>query len=219
MPLSVLLLAAMLQASPAASATSSTPTPTTRPAHDRDPWVFRCVLDDNARMLIISLGDNWWMAFDTVHCSIYKLWHGEIELTGAVYDTKHGPQPHAKGRFVLDGKTPIRFDVGANDSVAHWGGYELRDNLVTLKWKRGDATFKLTPKHDGEILNLVIDWIADDKSTISAQVPTSVVVKTDRMTDADGDTLNETITFPKSGPLTLKLNLSEANGKREEPSK
>lgn len=145
--------------------------PATRPAPDRDPWVFRCVLDDNPRMLIISLGDGWWMAFDTVHCSIYKLWHGEIELTGAVYDTKHGPQPKAKGTFVINGRPPLKLDVYPHTrhwtpttkphnrqpiGPVRWRGYELKDGRVTLKWDAGAYQLALTPTNQSDHVDFTL---------------------------------------------------------------
>lgn len=171
MPISALLLVALLQVSPTTPEPSPAPaapapaaTPATRPAHDRDPWVFRCVLDDNARMLIISLGDGWWMAFDTVHCGVYKLWQGEIELTGAVYDTKHGPQPHAKGRFVVS--DPISWVVGPQEQhhSPQWLGYLLKDDRVTLNWRQGPVRFALSPSLKTDHIEAQLTTTSDDKS-------------------------------------------------------
>lgn len=202
-----LVLAAFFQTQPA-------PAP---PTHDRDPWVFRCVLDDNPRMLIISLGDHWWMAFDTVHCSIYKVWKGEIELTGAVYDTKHGPQPHAKGRFVLDGKSSIVFEAGSKDSYASWRGYELNGDHVILKWNRGDVAFELSPTLYGDSLRLVVAHSAGAKASV--RVPNAVAYSTDQTSDVDGSNVNADIQLPATGPLTITLPLAEKNTDNQEPKK
>ena len=75
--------------------------PTTAPAgvpeRGRDPWVFRCVLDGRPRVAVVALSHDFWAAWDTADCGIYKVWRGGMDLTGSVYDTKHGPQPQTTG--------------------------------------------------------------------------------------------------------------------------
>jgi hypothetical protein len=63
----------------------------------RDPWVFRCVLDKNPRMVVIALHEHLWVAYDTTTCSLYKAWDGDVKFQGAVYDDIHGPQPETRG--------------------------------------------------------------------------------------------------------------------------
>lgn len=197
---SLLLVSALLHAQPAAPANRPAPAdgraPTTAPAatqptHDREPWVFRCVLDNNPRMLVINLGQNWWMAFDTVTCSIYKLWQGEIELTGAVYDTKHGPQPKAKGRFVIDGRPPLKLEPYPGNKnwtpaqkphgiqpigPSQWRGYELNEDGVTLKWDAGPYQLSLKPinqfDHIDFILTVVRKAEAVAKNEVADELPT-----------------------------------------------
>ncbi len=226
----VLLLALLLQAqstTPAAPGGSSpkgdSPPPTTRPAHDRDPWVFRCVLDDNARMLVISLGDHWWMAFDTVHCSVYKIWNGEIELTGAVYDTKHGPQPHAKGTFLLDGKSPIRFEVGASPDMTpaiRWLGYSLHDDHVTLKWNSGTVGFELTPIRDGEMLRIDLKTSSESAGQpITASLPADVAMLMEPSFDGEAGATRRMTSLPHNGETAFRCNLTKMPVKHESDTK
>ncbi|HMQ01322.1 MAG TPA: cytochrome C, partial [Cyclobacteriaceae bacterium] len=63
----------------------------------RDPWVFRSVLDGQPRMVTVALHDDLYLAFDARHAGLYKAWKGGVILDGAVYTTKHGPQPTTKG--------------------------------------------------------------------------------------------------------------------------
>jgi len=67
------------------------------PDRPRDPWVFRSVLDERPRMITIALHKNMWSAYDTQKCGLYKAWKGGIDFDGAVYTTKHGPQPTSFG--------------------------------------------------------------------------------------------------------------------------
>lgn len=63
--------------------------PVLRPGVDgrgRDPWVFRCIFEDRTRMLIFALGNNLWMAFNPETCGVYKVWRGDIDFRGKVWD-------------------------------------------------------------------------------------------------------------------------------------
>ncbi|MEL7240591.1 MAG: hypothetical protein AAGK78_17165, partial [Planctomycetota bacterium] len=66
-------------------------------ARGRDPWVFRCTLDGRPRVIVVALGQDLWAAYDATTCNVYKVWSGDINLTGSVYDTRHGPQPKSVG--------------------------------------------------------------------------------------------------------------------------
>ncbi|MCC6463291.1 MAG: DUF1080 domain-containing protein [Saprospiraceae bacterium] len=68
--------------------------PANRP---NDPWVFRSVLDKQARMITFALNDNLWVAYSTDSCALYKAWAGNADFEGAVYNMRHGPQPISVG--------------------------------------------------------------------------------------------------------------------------
>ncbi len=72
------------------------------------PWVFRSVLDLQPRMLTLALDENLWAAYHADNGALYKVWKGNVELTGAVYDTYHGPQPVSLGDayMVNENKSP-----------------------------------------------------------------------------------------------------------------
>jgi hypothetical protein len=83
----------IVSAQPAASTQ-----PTTRPA---DPWVFRCSLEGRPRMLVIALHSDLYLAYDTQDGKLTYAWSGDVEFTGTVYDTRHGPQPKTRGKPLL----------------------------------------------------------------------------------------------------------------------
>ncbi|MEM6769290.1 MAG: PA14 domain-containing protein [Bacteroidota bacterium] len=62
------------------------------------PWVFRSVLDDQARMLTAALHEDLFVAYSAETGALYKAWKGEVDLDGAVYTTAHGPQPESIGK-------------------------------------------------------------------------------------------------------------------------
>ena len=73
----------------------------------RDPWVFRCVLEERPRMLVLALHEDLWVAYDTSNCSLYGIWSGGIDFAGAVYDTRHGPQPQLGGPLLYEPEGPV----------------------------------------------------------------------------------------------------------------
>jgi cytochrome c len=122
----VLLLAALGIAAAASAA----------PERGRDPFVFRAVLDERPRMLVLALRPDFWVAYDAERAALYKVWQGGVNFTGAVYDWLHGPQPTSQGRafwvspweepweVVLEGRTqPAR---------VRWRGHRLSETGVTL---------------------------------------------------------------------------------------
>ena len=77
-------------------ATRSTGSSTTY-ARPNDPWVFRSVMDKQPRMVTFALNDQLWVSYSTDSCSLYKVWSGSTDFTGAVYNMRHGPQPMSVG--------------------------------------------------------------------------------------------------------------------------
>ena len=103
--------------------------PDPEPDFDADrpysPWVFRSVLDLQPRMLTAALSDEVWAAYHADNGALYKVWKGNVELTGAVYDTQHGPQPVSMGNgyFVNEYKEPW---------VVKTGGKEVKPSVKYL---------------------------------------------------------------------------------------
>ncbi|MFK7773069.1 MAG: family 16 glycoside hydrolase [Saprospiraceae bacterium] len=75
------------------------------------PWVFRSVLDLQPRMLTLALDDKMWAAYHADNGALYKVWKGNVELTGAVYDTYHGPQPVSLGDAYLVNKHKTPWEI------------------------------------------------------------------------------------------------------------
>lgn len=110
------------------------------PDRPRDPWVFRCVLDKNARMVVIALHENLWVAYDAKTCSLYKAWRGDVKFDGAVYTTVHGPQPTSVGDTYFDGPQDNVWFIRRDEELIQpqqvlWRGYSIRDNTVSLRYE------------------------------------------------------------------------------------
>jgi len=123
----------------------------------RDPWVFRSVLDKQPRMITAALADEMYVAYDARYCGLYKAWKGDVILDGAVYTSKHGPQPTSEGyayfeqrlnepawRFVIDGKESV--------PTAHFKGHFFKDSQVTFRFhlldeQGNEADIEETPEY------------------------------------------------------------------------
>jgi cytochrome c len=103
----------------------------------RDIWVFRSVLDQNARMLTAALNDNLWVAYDTQTCSLYKAWTGGVKFDGAVYTTVHGPQPTSQGApYILNKEKSWKiFDGESSTEIEpRYLGYKIVKNSLVLNF-------------------------------------------------------------------------------------
>jgi cytochrome c len=81
---------------------------------------FRSVLDGKPRMLTINLDEQVKVAIDTQAATIYKVWQGDIDLKGAVFDSRHGPQPESLGLvYFIGDKAP------ASNPLFSYKGYEI----------------------------------------------------------------------------------------------
>ena len=91
---SIIALTALLGACSALRGPVELPPPAER---GYSPWVFRSVLDRRPRMITFALSKTLWAAYDTQTASLYKVWRDGVEFDGAVYTTRHGPQPSSEG--------------------------------------------------------------------------------------------------------------------------
>ena len=109
------------------------------PERPRDPWVYRSVLDERPRMITIALHENLWSAYDARQCGLYKAWQGGVIFDGAVYTTKHGPQPTTFGTpYLVDSLGSSLWAVsteGISQVVTpDYKGHYFQDNQVTLNY-------------------------------------------------------------------------------------
>ena len=81
----------------------------TDPSYDRQPvkgrghspWVMRGNLDQKPRMLSFALAPGVWASYETESASLYQVLQGEIQMEGAAYDHRHGPQPISSGAWYV----------------------------------------------------------------------------------------------------------------------
>ncbi len=116
----------------------------------RDPWVLRCVLDGNPRMVVLALHEGIWVSYDATECSLDKLWLGDVDFSGSVWNHVHGPQPESSGETLVRGPIDGPFFVSRKGQdmpcEAVWRGYRLDGDQVTLQYeiKAGAGTLVLT---------------------------------------------------------------------------
>jgi len=105
------------------------------PARPCDPWVLRCVLDQRPRMLVIALGDDLCLAYDTQSCTLAKAWRGDVNFDGPVYTTAHGPQPTSRGEDLHDPLAGSTWMLAPGKPArAQFAGYTFKEGHITLQW-------------------------------------------------------------------------------------
>lgn len=116
----------------------------------REPWVFRSVLDEQARMVTIALDDNLWVAYNTQTATMYKAWKGGANFDGAVYTTVHGPQPTSLGYAYYQNANSDIWQIvkgqEASEAKVRYKGHVLDNGKVTLNFNL------LTP--DGGVIEI-----------------------------------------------------------------
>jgi len=116
-----------------ATAQVETAQATSRPV---DPWVFRCTLEGRPRMLVVALSQDVWLAFDTQDGKLIYAWTGDVEFTGTVYDTRHGPQPRVRGKPLMGEPDTQRHVIMLKDQTDsrdyRFVGYRFENNQVVL---------------------------------------------------------------------------------------
>ncbi len=111
------------------------------PPRPRDPFVQRCVLDGNARMIVVALAEQLSVAYDARTGAMALAWNGPVRYQGAVYDTTHGPQPVHEGPVLMraaDGPAWMLARDGEHRPVAarvRWLGYRLEGTIVHLSFE------------------------------------------------------------------------------------
>lgn len=107
------------------------------------PWVFRSVLDAQARMITVALDDHLWAAYNTQNSALYKVWKGGVNFDGAVYTTVHGPQPSSLGDAWFENKFPKPWilikDGQMTDAVSQYKGHRFDNGQVTLNYELSTA--------------------------------------------------------------------------------
>ena len=92
------------------------------PPRPHEPWVFRSVLDQQARMLTVALSPELWVAYDAKTCGLYRAWpggeKGGVLFTGPVYNDRHGPQPQSEGPPYQQNKPAARAWSAARGTAA-----------------------------------------------------------------------------------------------------
>ncbi|MEZ4883597.1 MAG: family 16 glycoside hydrolase [Chitinophagales bacterium] len=111
----------------------------TQKERPNSPWVFRSVLDTQARMITLALDDKMWVAYRTDKASLYKAWSGGVVFQGAVYNTMHGPQPVSYGDAWMVNKYANPWllveDHDATLLTAKYKGHRFENGYVQLMYE------------------------------------------------------------------------------------
>ncbi|MDQ2077091.1 family 16 glycoside hydrolase [Marinimicrobium sp. ABcell2] len=107
-------------------------TPDLEASLEGDMPAFRSVLDGRSRMLTVRLGDDIRVAYDTESGHLYKAWEGDLELKGAVFDRRHGPQPRSDGGSYLINESAAWRVQGDPSAQVRYRGYRIEGEQVVV---------------------------------------------------------------------------------------
>ncbi|MFC4992355.1 hypothetical protein [Rubritalea tangerina] len=105
------------------------------------PSVFRSVINDRPRMLTILLSDSHAISYDTGIASIGLAWKSHqappVNLIGAVYNGKHGPQPTTNGNMLLvNAKPEFSTPLGS----IHFLSHSFKEDKIILRYAIKDSS-------------------------------------------------------------------------------
>ena len=109
--------------------------------------VFRTVLDEKPRVLVIRLGSEHAIAFDCENGILWKAWRAEpgqlpVKLQGAVYNGAHGPQPVSEGKFLFIDEKPQLICSDTSATLQYLGHSPQADGTAIVRWAFRNADHK-----------------------------------------------------------------------------
>ena len=135
--------------------------------------VFRCVLDERPRMIVIRLGQEHAVAFDTEFGLLWKAWKAEpgqlpVKLEGAVYNGAHGPQPTSQGKIFFTDADPQLICSDKAAQLQYLGHLPQSDGTAIVRWAFRDKEHRnlavIAAKPTFESGKIVINYKVEGES-------------------------------------------------------
>ena len=177
-----------------------------------NPWVFRSVLDSQARMVTLALHDDLWASYNTNECAVYKVWKGHVHFDGAVYTTVHGPQPTTVGDSYIepqDQRWLIKEGDQTSAVTVQYNGHEFIGDRAYLKYTLTDQKgrsmnvvespdyFENSNGQSGLVRNFTTSNVPAGVEVILHTTISSIALESSLSTDGK---------FEKSGSTALQAN-------------
>lgn len=101
---------------------------------------MRSVLDQQVRMITIANGNNCYLAYNTEHCSFYKLWNGGVHWNGAAFNNIKTVQPQSWGDAYAESAPDVNpwkvvHDQGKHEIKIHYRGHTLKKDGLVFKYE------------------------------------------------------------------------------------
>ncbi len=194
----------------------------------REVWVFRSVLDQRPRMLTAALNEKLWLSYDTQSATLYKAWSGGVTFDGAVYTTKHGPQPTSTGYAYFSHKEMWVLMKNGKEIIPEieYKGHRFDNGEVffksNFKTPEGEIIFvEESPRYEkkGKQNGLARLFALNNPTTYKVglkTVITSLEEESDFSTDGNFDQTNrEVISFDQGKIIEIGGILNLKNGRTE----
>ncbi|MFY0652718.1 MAG: cytochrome C [Cyclobacteriaceae bacterium] len=105
-----------------------------------EPWAVRSVLDYRPRMLTVALDSEMYLAYDLVHCALYRAWKGGVNWDGTVFNEIKAMQPTAWGEDYYLNQYPndtwsIIDQEKQIECQASFSGYRFENGGIKLSYR------------------------------------------------------------------------------------
>jgi hypothetical protein len=179
---------------------------------DADSPVHRAAFEDRSRMVLVQLAAHRWMAFNPKTCAIQKIWEGDVDWKGKVFDFSQ-ENSRAKGKVLFELPSRIT-DLGKGWTTT---GATLANGVVTFQSDQGSIE---TSFEASDFANV---FVAFDETSRAAPFRIDVIQsgKTtewfDSATSGGSDTdwqWNFKQIWPGSAMTTVRFSSAKASAKK-----
>ncbi len=166
------------------------------PTHDLLP-VFRTVLDERPRVLVVRMGPQQALAIDCENARVWKYWESPsgkppVDLQGVVYNGRHGPQPVSVGQvYFVDDRPQILFENDDKKRLKYLGHSFKTDRAVEIRWSivneenQALATVTIRPSFSDDAVKISFSRNSDSSSDLEIQVRQPGSDHTEALTESE----------------------------------
>jgi len=109
--------------------------------HPRDPWVFRCEVEDHPRAIVVALSPEMWVAYDPVYCRVFKVWKGGLDWGGPAFNVGSNVAPKLRvDRLYFQQDDPDVWSIREGKDLE----YPPNIRFKGYTFKKGNVVFKYT---------------------------------------------------------------------------
>lgn len=139
--------------------------------------IYRCAFEERSRMVLIKMSPTRWMAFNPKTCAIQKIWDGDVEWRGKVYDFSQNTS-RAKGKVLFE--LPSELWRQSNGAATSWTGRGTKINNEAIEFPADESSIETTSIGVTGFRNI---YVAFDETSRAAPFRVQVIEADERLGD------------------------------------